>query len=97
MTTEINVILNSGVKVRTDRWDGKDDYFKGLAAINEIASLPPAGRGGELLFFTDDELAEARRLLLPNHMSHHDTEFEAQLRTACDRADRRRRGVLGMR
>lgn len=59
--------------------------------------MPSEIDGGELLFFTDDELAEARRLLLPNHMSHHDSEFEAQLRTACDRADKRRRSALGMR
>ena len=97
MPSEIDGILNGGVKVRADRWDGKEDYFKGIAAINGVASRPDPERGGELLFFTDDELAEARRLLLPGHMSHHDSEFEAQLRTACDRADKRRRGALGMR
>lgn len=71
-----------------------DQCFEG---INGVARQPETVRGAEVLVFTDEELEEARRLLLPGHMAHHDTAFESQLRAACDRAERRRRRYWGMR
>jgi hypothetical protein len=71
-----------------------------VSVFDEItgpAKLSDEARRAEVLVFTDEELEEARRLLLPGHMAHHDTAFESQLRAACDRAERRRRRYRGMR
>lgn len=68
-----------------------------IARINATAVLPEDCRGAEIILFTDDELAEARRLLLPHRMKHHDTPFEERLRAACERSERRRRKAKGMR
>jgi len=75
----------------------QEQFDAGIAHINEIAAQPEDCRGVEIIPFTDDELAEARRLLLPNHMKRHDTPFEERLRAACERSERRRRKAKGMR
>lgn len=59
---------------------------------DEIKPVRPEPTIEAVIALTDDELAEARKLLLPSRMKRHDTAFEAKLRHACDEAQRRRRG-----
>lgn len=59
---------------------------------DELRPVRPEQVVATVVSFTDDELAEARKLLLPSRMKRHDTPFEAKLRHACDVAQRRRVG-----
>lgn len=59
---------------------------------DDLRPVRPDDLAVTVISFTDTELAEARRLLLPSRMKRHDTPFEAKLRHACDEAQQRRRG-----
>ena len=51
--------------------------------------------GGRAIYFTDTEVAELRRLLLPGRMAHHDTSAEAKIRAEAKRlAKRSKRRLL---
>lgn len=58
---------------------------------DELRPVRPEDNGLTVVWFTDYELAEARKLLLPSRMKRHDTPFESRLRRACDEAQQRRR------
>jgi len=44
---------------------------------------------GRAVYFTDSELLELRRILLPAHMARHDSSAETKLRSATKGAEER--------
>ena len=50
--------------------------------------------GGRAIYFTDTEIAELQRLLLPGRLAHHDTPAEAKIRAESARLAKRSKARL---